>query len=259
MKILFQLYKDKWFVPLYFAGFLGIIGSFTISIQNEIILYLSLGLPFFALISSGVFGIHKIIRKNYKTGILQLFLTGTMGYIGLYYISFYLLFYPYDYYANGLTIPKNIQIFKPVGWSFNEGQEGKMVNSDDGLSKQEYRKKYPYPAIVDFTIFNAGQPGIYSYDLNYKSSQKGELFLKAFEITKNDPLSERYLTNRSRIVIDTVLNEFILYTSKNVFTIYEGDWGEPYAARFELWFKPKNEMKAIKVLEKNYKIEGWQR
>ena len=44
------------------------------------------------------------------------------------------------------------------------------------------------------------------------------------------------------------------------FTIYEGHWGKPYAARFELWFVSDNSGgQEKKLLEKNYKIEGWQR
>jgi hypothetical protein len=43
------------------------------------------------------------------------------------------------------------------------------------------------------------------------------------------------------------------------FTIYEGDWGKPYSARFEIWFIPDNGGKERKLVEKNYKVEGWQR
>ena len=39
----------------------------------------------------------------------------------------------------------------------------------------------------------------------------------------------------------------------------EGDWGKPYGARFEVWFKADNENEEIKLLEKNFVIEGWMR
>ena len=42
------------------------------------------------------------------------------------------------------------------------------------------------------------------------------------------------------------------------FTVYEGDWGHPYAARFELWFRNENGHET-KLAKKNYKIEGWMR
>jgi hypothetical protein len=49
------------------------------------------------------------------------------------------------------------------------------------------------------------------------------------------------------------------YSAESIFTIYEGDWGKPYAARFEVWFFPDNGGKERKLIEKNFKIEGWQR
>ena len=41
--------------------------------------------------------------------------------------------------------------------------------------------------------------------------------------------------------------------------IGEGDWGKYYAARFEVWFDPDSGAPERKLLEKNFKIEGWQR
>ena len=42
-------------------------------------------------------------------------------------------------------------------------------------------------------------------------------------------------------------------------TIYEGNWGQFYGARFEVWFKPDSGGAERKLLEKNYKIQGWER
>ena len=49
------------------------------------------------------------------------------------------------------------------------------------------------------------------------------------------------------------------YNSERTFTIYEGDWGKPYAARFEVWFVPASGGQEKKLVEKNFKIEGWMR
>ena len=40
---------------------------------------------------------------------------------------------------------------------------------------------------------------------------------------------------------------------------YEGDWGKPYAARLEVWFTPDSGGPDRKLMEKTFKIEGWQR
>ena len=39
----------------------------------------------------------------------------------------------------------------------------------------------------------------------------------------------------------------------------EGDWGKPYAARFEVWFKPGSGQRERKLLERTFRIEGWMR
>jgi hypothetical protein len=49
------------------------------------------------------------------------------------------------------------------------------------------------------------------------------------------------------------------FGAKAGFTIYEGDWGKPYAARFEVWFKPDAGGAERKLAERTFKIEGWQR
>ena len=50
-----------------------------------------------------------------------------------------------------------------------------------------------------------------------------------------------------------------LFFSNTHFTIYEGDWGKPYAARFEVWFTSESGDSDRKLMEKVFKIEGWQR
>lgn len=46
---------------------------------------------------------------------------------------------------------------------------------------------------------------------------------------------------------------------ENEFTIYEGDWGKPYAARIEVWFRPDSGKPERKLMERVCKIKGWQR
>ena len=50
-----------------------------------------------------------------------------------------------------------------------------------------------------------------------------------------------------------------IFCANSHFTIYEGDWGKPYAARFEVWFEPDSGGEPRKLLEEVFKIEGWQR
>jgi hypothetical protein len=50
-----------------------------------------------------------------------------------------------------------------------------------------------------------------------------------------------------------------LFLSNTTFTIYEGDWGKPYAARFEVWFVPDSGKPERKLMQQVFRIEGWQR
>jgi len=67
------------------------------------------------------------------------------------------------------------------------------------------------------------------------------------------------LPKRSSIKVENATNELMTFRRDNHFTIYEGDWGRPYAVRFEVWFRPDNNGQERKLIEKIYKIEGWMR
>jgi len=144
-----------------------------------------------------------------------------------------------DNYADNLKIPTNIIINDPLN--------------------------QPKPSEMDFFIYKSLQPGLYQYVFWTKRIDKGIVYLKAYEITQNDPLSEDRFKERSTIFVLNQTDSLIAFEIDKgyselgrPFTIYEGDWGKPYAARFELWFAPDNGGKEQKLLEKNYKIEGWQ-
>jgi hypothetical protein len=143
-----------------------------------------------------------------------------------------------DTYADNLKIPTNIQINQP----------------DEQTEPDKIKK-------TDFFIYRSFQSGLYTYAVWTRKIEKGKTYLKAFEVTKNDPLSVDKLKERSIIEVNNATDTIVKFVMKNEkqFTIYEGDWRKPYAARFELWFKPDNGGKERKLLEKNYKIEGWQR
>ena len=95
----------------------------------------------------------------------------------------------------------------------------------------------------------------YNYYTNYQPKELGSFFIKAFEITSNDRLSEERMTNRSQILVENLNRQ--VYSGE--FTIYEGSWGDKYGARIELWYKPANGNSEYKITQKNYIIEGWQR
>ena len=106
---------------------------------------------------------------------------------------------------------------------------------------------------------NSLQPGIYDSTIWVNPGEPGMLYLKAFEVTQGTPLSVDRLKERSNEWIGWSDNPGEVFLSNTHFTIYEGDWGIPYAARFEVWFTPDSGGPDQNLMEKIFRIEGWQR
>ena len=102
------------------------------------------------------------------------------------------------------------------------------------------------------------QGGIYNYDFYYGPLPAGKIYLKCFEATNNIPLSESRIYKSSMKTIKPTKSFQRLVADKR-FTIYEGDWGDYYAARIEVWFEDAATKKERKLTEKIYRVEGWSR
>lgn len=117
--------------------------------------------------------------------------------------------------------------------------------------------------IIDSTDKNSylqitGELGQYWYDFHYAALPAGTVFLKCYEVGKNEPLSMDRLPQKSSFV-HPATSSFSKIVDKKDFTLYEGDWGEYYAVRVEVWHREKATGKERKLLEKIYRMEGWQR
>jgi hypothetical protein len=110
-----------------------------------------------------------------------------------------------------------------------------------------------------FRLLTGIQPGIYGVAYSLNPGEPGSVYLKAFEVTKSTPLSVDRLEGASKTRMAWSTEHSERFGAKAGFTIYEGDWGKPYAARFEVWFKPDSGKNERKLAERIFKIEGWQR
>lgn len=110
-----------------------------------------------------------------------------------------------------------------------------------------------------FRLLEGMQPGIYGVAFSLNPGEPGVVYLKAFEVTRGTPLSEDRLAAASETRMTWSADPAEKFGAKSGFTIHEGDWGKPYAARFEVWFKPDSKGPERKLAERIYKIEGWQR
>lgn len=105
---------------------------------------------------------------------------------------------------------------------------------------------------------NPGQGGIYKYDFHYGTLPAGEIFLKCYEVTDNIRLSEDRLSVKSKVAV-SANHSFSKIVGKQEFIIYEGDFGDYYAARIEVWFRDVETGAERKLLEKIYCVDGWMR
>lgn len=152
-----------------------------------------------------------------------------------------------DEFAEKLTIPQNMTIFEP---------EAVPENIDNRSEKLSDQVKHGKPS---FTLYKSFQSGKYLAEIWVNPGEPGIIYLKAFEVTQKTPLSVDSLKEKSTKSVEWSENPNELFYTGTRFTIYEGDWGNPYAATFQVWFKPKNNKRSRKLIEKTYKIEGWQR
>lgn len=107
-------------------------------------------------------------------------------------------------------------------------------------------------------IYNDFQGGIYLYDFHYTALPAGEIFLRCYEATENIALTKERIEDVSRVRIEGT-TRFTQLVNQTGFTIYEGVWGDYYAARIEVWHRNAATGKETKLMEKIYRIEGWQR
>lgn len=238
---------NKWWFPTTIFFILVILYFITTSIEiipSYLFIIIGIILLFIA-------GIIQLFNRKWLAGILNLGLSCfTLFIIVAFLISFMTMFGPdTDTFADNLELPKNIKLNKPIDTKMGDNFEMIKPNSKTKNIKDK----------IDFELYNSFQPGLYEYDLWIDSKESGIIFLKAYEITKEIELSNPELKERSMIRITNTNGLVQKFSTKDDFTIYEGDWGKPYGARFEVWFKSDNNKKERKLYEKNYIIEGWMR
>lgn len=110
----------------------------------------------------------------------------------------------------------------------------------------------------ELQIWNDFQGGMYQYSFYYPELPDGEVFLRCFEVKENIGLSSLRLQKASMVEVKNH-SDYGIIADRQRFTIYEGDWGDYYVARVEVWHKNASTGKETKLMEKNYQVEGWMR
>lgn len=244
-------FLDIWWKPILFWIISVLLLIIANIINNPLLENVCFAIFFLGLLGLLISAFNQLSQKNWLKTILTFSLFGGTIFVGI--ILLVTLFFidqeTSDSWAKNLKIPKNIQIENPVDMEFGINQNEKKP---DSITNKTIKK-------TEFQLYNSFQPGLYEYDFWIGKIESGTIYLKAFEITQHVALSTDRLPKRSAIKVYNPTDRIIKFGTTDNFTIYEGDWGQPYAARFEIWFKPDNGKKERKLFSKNYKIEGWMR
>ena len=238
---------DNWLKPIFFWILSVILLGISEVVKNPVFENISFALFGLGLLILFCSTLYQLSKRKWLKSIITFSLFG--GTIFLFIVYAVAMFFidqeTADTWADKLTIPKNIQIDNPADMGLDEKKVDSITNR---IVNQ-----------TEFQLYNSFQPGLYQYDFWVGKIESGTIYLKAFEITQNVELSSDRLPKSSSIQIFNPTENIKKFGLTKDFTIYEGDWGKPYAGRFEVWFKPDSGKRERKLFSKNYKIEGWMR
>lgn len=208
------------------------IGSFTWSFFTM--------MPFLAVGVSFILGVSRLFQKGeFKNGLWQCFFSGVVFLIIGVMFVLYPPKSPYKPYKNDIKNPKNIPFSMPL----------KIFQ---GSEKQLVEVTRPNVLIYDYL-----QPGSYKYDVFLNKIEKGKVYLKIYDSDTNRILSEKEIKKESMMEVVNPNDELKEFSNDKNFTVKEGDWGDYYGSRIEVWFQPDNSgQPERKLMTKNYIIQG---
>jgi hypothetical protein len=174
-------------------------------------------------ISLVVTAIYQIKMRKWFVGLLlvTIFLLTIPAYSYYGFMMFWVVQSRPDGFADDLTIPSDVHGILPADL------DGNKERPDSVLSRER--------SALDFEVYNSFQPGIFEYDVWLTRIDSGYIYLKAYEVTTNQRLSDARLQASTSLIVCNPSDSLKRFES-TWFTVYEGDWGKPYAARFELWY-----------------------
>lgn len=197
-----------------------------------------LGVTFLAELLFVIALIYLFRRDKILQGCLAIFV-GVLMFFGSCVTGLALQSAPTSF-AEEHPIPKGLTYDKP-----------KLIGEDIEKSVN------PLDSATFLQVRDGFQGGIYEYSFFYPELPEGTIWLECYEVTENLRLSGSRIKQASSQEVNGT-KQFACLVKDKQFTIYEGDWGDCYAARIEVWFQDKQGRKR-KLLEKVYGVQGWMR
>ena len=208
----------------------------------DILLLIVLGIMLLLCVGIVISWVLLIKNKKWRESIVS-FISSMVIIIAFTFISAIMALYGplTDNFGKNHSIPEGQDYSIPYEMEFRQMESADSLNIDSYLQIQ-----------------NDIQGGMYLYDFYYGALPAGEIYLKCYEVTENLPLSEERILEASKVSIEHSTS-FKQLVSKQRFTIYEGEWGDYYAARIEVWHRDAYTQQEQKLCEKVYRVEGWMR
>ena len=205
-----------------------------------------------AILAVGVLTIIIIVRdfiiKRYDHAVICL-LVSMLGVVVVYAWSF---FYGMaagsapTYYAEKHPIPPDLEYSIPGNLPWDES----FPNRDSIVTECD----------TNSWLMLYGNLACYDWDFYYPALPDGILYLRLFEVTKNEPLSYEQIKKETKTYVSNhTAFGHIEHNQGKGFTIYEGDFERYYAARVEVWHRDTLKHQERKLVEKIYRVDGYNR
>lgn len=197
-------------------------------------------LPFAGYFICFVLGIAKLFKKQFKEAIKQCVFTVVISTVAAVFFTVLLPKSPYKEYKGDAKNPNNVKLEMPLKLSFLEEKPLFEVKDQDVL------------------LYDYQQPGSYKYEVFLNKIEKGKVYLKMFDLVTNRILSAEEIKKDSQMEVANSTDELVEFGLSKDFKVDEGDWGDYYGSRVEVWFQPDdaNEPER-KLMTKYYVIQGW--
>ena len=159
--------------------------------------------------------------------------------------------------AEGYTAPRTLQ----KAFDLTEGEFARLAAAKDW---QEALPLLPPDAVrhgePTIELFTSDDSTLFGTSYNYLArvnpGERGEVYLKVFEVTREQRLSAERVSVCTREAVGWSDDPQETFTCSSWFVLYEGDGKTPYLARLELWFVPANGGMERKLIERQFKVTG---
>lgn len=240
-EVVFKMFNWRWYFTSFITLIVGVFCWLTILILpiSSFTWTFFSALPFIVGVVSFMLGISRLFKKDeFKNGLFQCLLSFCVFMMLGVMFAFFPPKSPYKTYT-GINNPKNARFAMPLKISVGGEKDLIEVNGQDIL------------------LYDNLRPGTYKYDVFLNKIEKGKVYLKIFDFNTNRILSAAEVKKKSQIDVFNSTNELKEFNLDDDFIVEEGDWGNYYGSKVEVWFKPEDDTKPERrILSKNYVIQG---